>query len=157
MDITIKTAEGRFNFRVCGIIINNNKILAMKDINEYYYLPGGRVQMNETVEEAVVREIKEELGLDVKIDRALWFNQAFFVEDGSKEKYHEVCVYFLIDYRNTDLLARGNEFEIKEEHKTNYFKWLDFEALADEYFYPIFLKREIFDLPKELKIITNYD
>lgn len=31
MDISFKTEEGRFNYRVCGIIIHNNKILAMHD------------------------------------------------------------------------------------------------------------------------------
>ena len=53
MDISFKTEEGRFNYRVCGIIIHDNKILAMHDEKSpYYYLPGGRVQLNETVEEA---------------------------------------------------------------------------------------------------------
>ena len=31
MDITFKTEQGRFNYRVCGMIIHNNKILAMHD------------------------------------------------------------------------------------------------------------------------------
>ena len=52
MDISFKTEEGRFNYRVCGIIIHNNKILAMHDERSpYYYLPGGRVQINETAED----------------------------------------------------------------------------------------------------------
>lgn len=60
MDITFKTEQGRFNYRVCGMIIHNNKILAMHDQRSpYYYLPGGRVQLGETVEEAVLREIRE--------------------------------------------------------------------------------------------------
>ena len=56
MDISFKTEEGRFNYRVCGIIIHNNKILAMHDERStYYYLPGGRVQINETAEDAMIR------------------------------------------------------------------------------------------------------
>ncbi len=31
------------------------------------------------------------------------------------------------------------------------FEWLDFERLKDEYFYPLFLKKEIFNLPVFLK------
>ena len=57
MDITFKTEQGRFNYRVCGMIIHGGKILAMHDQRSpYYYLPGGRVQLGETVEEAVLRE-----------------------------------------------------------------------------------------------------
>ena len=53
MDITFKTEQGRFNYRVCGMIIHDNKILAMHDQRSpYYYLPGGRVKLGETVEEA---------------------------------------------------------------------------------------------------------
>lgn len=29
MDITFKTSEGKFNYRVCAVIINDDKILAM--------------------------------------------------------------------------------------------------------------------------------
>ena len=44
MDIVLKTENGRFNFRVCGIILNGEKLLVMRDENApYYYLPGGRV------------------------------------------------------------------------------------------------------------------
>ncbi len=44
----------------------------------YYYLPGGRVSLNETTEKAILREIKEELKIDAKIVRPLWLNQGFF-------------------------------------------------------------------------------
>ena len=47
MDITFKTSEGKFNYRVCAVIINDDKILAMQDERSpYYYLPGGRVSLN---------------------------------------------------------------------------------------------------------------
>lgn len=158
MYISFKTEEGRFNYRVCGMIIHENKILAMHDENSpYYYLPGGRVQLHETVEEAVLREIKEELNIDAKIVRPLWFNQGYFVEDVTKERFHEICVYFLIDITNTDLLSKGNIFTIFENNKKHVFEWLEFERLEHEYFYPIFLKKKIFDLPNQLSIISNYD
>ena len=158
MDITFKTEQGRFNYRVCGMIIHEGKILAMHDQRSpYYYLPGGRVQLGETVEEAVLREIREELEIDAKIVRPLWFNQGFFTEDVTGEQFHEICIYFLMDISHTDLLSKGEQFVLNENNQRHTFEWLAFDRLKDEYFYPIFLKEKIWDLPEKLTIIANYD
>ena len=46
------------------MIISDNRILAMHDERSpYFYLPGGRVTMGETAEQAVIREMQEELGI----------------------------------------------------------------------------------------------
>ena len=37
MDVVLKTGNGRFNFRVCAIITNSGKLLAMRDENAPYY------------------------------------------------------------------------------------------------------------------------
>ena len=158
MDISFKTNEGRFNFRVCGILLHDHKILAMHDERSpYYYLPGGRVHLHESCEEAIVREMKEELNIDIQIIRPLWFNQGFFSEDVTGEQFHEICLYYLLDISNTDLLTRGNQFVLNENNHQHIFEWLDFDQLKDEYFYPIFLKEKIYDLPEHLTILTNYD
>ncbi|MGN1344909.1 MAG: NUDIX hydrolase [Traorella sp.] len=158
MDITMKTKEGNFNYRVCGIILHENKILAMHDgRSPYYYLPGGRVKLNETAEKALLRELNEELHIDAKIIRPLWLNQGYFTEDVNHEKYHELCLYFLIDFSYTDLLSRGTKFIVREKNRQNNFEWLDFDQLKDEYFYPIFLKEKIKNLPDEFTLITNID
>ena len=156
MDISFKTGDEKFNYRVCAIIIYNGRILAMHDgRSPFYYLPGGRVQMGETAEGAVVREMKEELGVTAKVVRPLWLNQAFFNEDVSKINYHELCIYFLMDVSDTDLLSRGEKFTVNEGEKTLTFEWLAFERLKDEYFYPLFLKEEIFNLPSEFTLRTE--
>lgn len=156
MDITFKTEEGRFNYRVCAIIINDNKLLAMHDERSpYYYLPGGRVKLHETAESAVLREIKEELEIDAKIIRPLWFHQNFFIEDVNKDRYHELCLYYLMDISNTLLLEKGDKFILEEGKQKHSFEWLPFEKLKSEYLYPLFIKDKIFDLPQELIIVTE--
>ncbi len=156
MDITFKTEEGRFNYRVCAIITHENKLLAMKDERSpYFYLPGGRVNLHETAEQAVLRELKEELRVDASIIRPLWFNQSFFTEDVTKEQYHELCVYFLVDISKTSLLEKGIKFSLIEGIHSHTFEWLSFESLKYEYIYPLFIKDKIGDLPNELTMITE--
>ncbi len=156
MDITFKMDEGRFNYRVCAIIVNNNKLLAMQDERSpYYYLPGGRVNLHEAAEDAVRREIREELDVDAKIIRPLWFNQSFFVEDVNKERYHEICLYFLMDISKTKLLLKGERFILAEGNHKHSFEWLPFEKLKSEYIYPLFIKDKIFNIPQELTMITE--
>lgn len=141
MDITYKTENEKFNYRVCAVIISNGEILAMHDERSpYFYLPGGRVKMGETAEQAVVREVEEELYITPKIIRPLWLNQAFFREDVDGLNYHELCIYFLMDISHTELLKKGKKFSLQEGRHQHDFEWLAFNRLKNEYFYPIFLK-----------------
>ncbi|MBP3704922.1 MAG: NUDIX domain-containing protein [Clostridia bacterium] len=158
MDISFKTAEGRFNYRVCGIIVHDGKLLAMKDNGiGHYYLPGGRVHMHETTDAAVLREMREELEIDAKIVRPLWLNQSFFTLDGTEERFHEVCLYYLVDVSETDLLARGESFTREEGSDVHTFRWLPFEQLRDEYLYPLFIKEQIFHLPEQLTLMAEFE
>jgi len=158
MDFSFKSDNQKFNYRVCAMIISEGKILAMKDERSpYYYLPGGRVEIGETAENAVVREVQEELGITAKILRPIWLNQAFFTEDVDNIHYHELCIYFLMDTTNTDLLSRGKIFTTKEGLRTHTFEWLEFDRLKDEYFYPLFLKKDICNLPEVFTIRTEIE
>lgn len=153
MDISFICENQKFNYRVCAMMISDNKILAMHDERSpYFYLPGGRVTMGETAEQAVIREVQEELGVTPSIIRPLWLNQAFFTEDVDHLNYHELCIYFLMDITETDLLTRGSVFTSKEGHRTHTFEWLEFNRLKSEYFYPLFLKKDIFNIPDEFTI-----
>ena len=158
MDISFKSNNEKFNYRVCAMMISDGKILAMHDDRSpYYYLPGGRVTLGETAENAIIREVQEELGVTPKIVRPLWLNQAFFTEDVDNLHYHELCIYFLMDISNTDLLERGELFTSNEGLRKHTFEWLEFERLKDEYFYPLFLKKDIFNLPNEFTIRTEIE
>lgn len=158
MDISFRFENRKFNYRVCAVMISDGRILAMHDERSpYYYLPGGRVAMGETAEDAVIRELWEELGIAAKIIRPLWLNQGFFTEDVDGLRYHELCLYYLMDFTDTDLLARGECFTSKEGGRTHTFEWLAFERLKDEYFYPLFLKEDIYRLPDVFTIRTEME
>ena len=111
MDISFEAGGGKFNYRVCAVIIKDKKILAMTDERSpYYYLPGGRVKFGETAENAVLRELYEEVGISAKINRPLWINQAFFTEETGNTEYHELCIYFLVDIKGEELRTKATAF-----------------------------------------------
>ena len=156
MDVSFKIGNEKFNYRVSAMIISDGKILAMHDERSpYYYLPGGRVAIGETAENAVIREIREELGVTPKIVRPVWLNQAFFTEDVNNLHYHELCIYFLMDITDTDLLSRDKNFTTNEGDRIHTFEWLEFAQLKDEYFYPVFLKKDIFNIPDVFTVCTE--
>lgn len=158
MDLTFKTESGVFNYRVCAIIIHDQALLVTKnDGTPYYYLPGGRVKLHETAENAMKRELFEELGVHGKILRPLWLNQGFFTEDVTQEKFHELCVYYLVDVSQTELLERGNSFIRTEGEKRYLYEWLPLARLKDEYLYPLFIKEKIHDLPQTFTILAEYE
>jgi 8-oxo-dGTP diphosphatase len=61
--------------RACAAIIRNGKILMVlhrSSTREYWTLPGGGIENNEIPEQTIVREVKEETGLDVKAGKLLF-------------------------------------------------------------------------------------
>lgn len=158
-DITFPTADGCFNYRVCGVLLSGGKILAMRDEHSpYYYLPGGRVHVGETAEAAILRELQEELQITPRIVRPLWLNQAFFTEDATRTNYHELCLYFLIDGSGSGLPAAGTFTRREGIHGAVLtFEWLELASLKDAYFYPAFLKEAVFHLPDCLTLRTEQE
>ena len=157
MDISFAVGEAKFYYRVGAVMLNGDRLLAMRDERSpYFYLPGGRVKLGETAEQAVVREIQEELHVTAEIVRPLWLNQAFFKEATDGLRYHELCVYFLLDVSNTGLPSSGDRFCLTEGERCS-FEWLSFERLKDEHFYPTFLKEAIFNLPETFTLRTELE
>lgn len=88
--------------RSAVLITKNDKVLFIERIKVsepmYYVLPGGGVEEGETPEEAAIREMKEELGVDVEIsskekdllqtDRETWIVRAT-LKDGTEPQWLE--------------------------------------------------------------------
>ena len=57
-----KSRKYSFGVRATALILQNRKLLVTKDKGKYYTI-GGAIQANESTEDAVVREVREELGV----------------------------------------------------------------------------------------------
>jgi len=106
----------KFGGRTVAVIIEfpNNKILLVKRgtvvFKGYWALPGGRVDAGETVEETVVREVKEETGLHVRIVKKIGEYHESGVQDGIEYDYYPTC--FLV--KPTGGKIKRQEKEIEE-------------------------------------------
>ncbi|MGL4911044.1 MAG: NUDIX hydrolase [Romboutsia sp.] len=154
LDLTFHTSEGRFNYRVGAIIIKNNKLLVVTNRKaSYFYSVGGRVNYNETCEEAIKREVREELGIDMDIDRAIFFHEQFFDEKDSKEHFHEIAMYYLM--KVPDNISDINCCSVAENGIEEEFTWLPIDSLSNYTIFPTFFTTELLDLPKNLKSIVE--
>ncbi|SDY84504.1 NUDIX domain-containing protein [Bacillus sp. 166amftsu] len=61
----------KFHYIVRGIIIKDNKLLIANYKGHHSFLPGGHVELGESAECALIRELKEEIGIDCEIKRFL--------------------------------------------------------------------------------------
>ena len=96
------------------ILFSPDKILLIKRSTPpfvgYWALPGGRVDPGETVEQTIVREVKEETGLDIKIVRKVGEYHEQGVQAGFVYDYYPAC--FLVEAVGGEI--RRQESEIQE-------------------------------------------
>ena len=62
-----------------------------------------------------------------------------------------------MDISKTDILSRGDKFVLSENGMEHRFEWLPFERIENEYFYPTFLKKDIYNLPENFEIRTEIE
>lgn len=142
-DLTFKTNNGKFNYRVGAIIIKDKKLLMVKNDSApyYYYSVGGRVKLNETSEEAVIRESFEETGIEFEIDRLAFIHEHFFNEEITKENYHEIAFFYLmkVSTSSIDFVCKSFGDQGAKEH----LHWLPIEDLDSYHLYPEFFKTKL--------------
>jgi len=85
-----------FSYRVAGICIQNGKVLLQKPTNDTgYAFPGGHVAFGETNEETLIREFKEEIGAQVKVQELKWVGELFF--PWGEKPCHQICLFYFIE------------------------------------------------------------
>ena len=133
-----------------GIVLIHRKKEVSGEIREYYPLPGGGIEEKESLEEALYREIKEELGIVVKINKQIYK----IIDDTSVQHI------FLCDYVSGELgTGNGPEFNSLEYQKSGQYipEIINFKDLKSTNIVPAELKDQLLkDLDGEEIKSTNY-
>ena len=110
-DMCVACGDGLLNIRVGAIIVRDGRVLTVRSKNGYCYSVGGRIKFGETAEQAIVREVEEETGRRLSIDRLGFVNEVYFINDSPQmygKPVYELAFYF---YMNAP-----EDFEPKTDH-----------------------------------------
>ena len=130
-DFRTKVGNTVFGVRATALIVQNCKLLVTKDKNQYYTI-GGAIQVNERTEEAVVREVREELGIKAQARQLAFVVENRFEEDGVN--YHNIEFHYLVD------LLEDAPLTMQEDEKLQPCEWIDLDKLEGIQLVPAFLK-----------------
>lgn len=114
-----------FQIRVTGILIEADRLLLVKQrVSEErsWSLPGGRVERGETLREAILREMSEETGLTVAIQKLLYVCDK---PDGDPPLLH---ITFLLQRQGGSLQLPSNEFD---KNPISDVVWVPIEELTE--------------------------
>ena len=165
-----KVQKGGFCFRVAGVLLNKGKILLQTDdLVDFWVLPGGGVKLFESSEQAIKREFKEEMKLDVEIDRLLWVVENSYEFD--KTKSHGIEFTFLVrplskisglkqqvfqGIENDLIVTTESIYKDQKELKLT-FRWFHPTELDSIIIKPDIYKNELKNIPKQPKLVRNLE
>jgi 8-oxo-dGTP diphosphatase len=102
----------------CAIIKDNKILVQHRKKRDWYELPGGKIDENESPEQTAVRELYEELGCDIEIIKQLGIKD--FTEDNFTMTYN----WFLAK------IKEGQQPQVKEPDKISHLKYIALNELS---------------------------
>lgn len=155
-DLTIADGKNILNIRVAGIIIKDGRVLMVKNLrSDYIYSLGGRLKFGEDARSGVVREVYEETGIKMEVDRLGFIHENFFIGSTPSKmdaEVYEITFYFYMKVPYDFWLETGVE-TADDDRET--LVWLDWHS--DEKYYPQFFRTELDNPSQEIKHIVTDD
>lgn len=81
---------------VYGLLLKNEKV-AIVETPKGFFLPGGGVEENETHEECLIREMKEEIGIEVKLNEYTGKSVLYYMSPENKICYNLYGSFYTVD------------------------------------------------------------
>ena len=102
---------------VGAIVMDKGKLLMVKRDHEpakgLWTLPGGRLEPGESLREAVIREVREETGVDIDVDGLLGVVERIVRNDDGDIDYHYVIMDFVATARTHDVKAGDDAADVR--------------------------------------------
>ncbi len=154
-DITLKCDDGFINIRVGAIILKDNRFLMTGNKREdYLYSVGGRIKFGETAKEAVIREVFEETGVKMEVDRLGFVHENCFIGDAPSnmgKPVYEISFFFYMKVPD-DFEPVSKSFT--DDGCEEFLKWVSFDE--EMTIYPEFFRTELKHPQKTVKhMITD--
>lgn len=158
-DIHWNTEHGHFNYRIAGVCVERGHVLLgqLADSN-VWWVPGGVCQLMESAPDALAREMQEELGVAVRVERLLWIVENFFVLD--RQPWHEVGLYFRMKLPTTFAdhdLSSPFLRPAPERASSDVFCWFPTEGLERVHLVPAVLRTALRRLPRTPRYLVQQD
>ena len=156
--IHFKTPEGVFNHRVAAVVIDDGYLLLHKsEKDDFWSLPGGRLELLEDSKTALEREFIEEVNEALQVERMLWIVENFFDYEG--QQFHELGMYYLARLANKDAeLNNKNMRHVGYEPTAKLlYKWFKLEDVKEMRIFPSFIREGVSDIPSVCTHLVHYD
>jgi len=139
--------SNKIEVRIRGIIFKDGKILVLqKKGKNYYHFPGGHVEFGELLAETLVRELNEELILEIKNHKLIGIVDNVYKNPNGK--HHEINFVFYAEAKN--IQDKSNESDLKVI-------FIDFKKFSSEKVLPLSMKNSIIQWKKDGKFFWVSD
>ena len=139
MDIQFLLGDTKINVRACGVCLREGEVLLHRvEGDSFYGLIGGRVKAGETSEQAIIREYKEELNIEITVKSLAWIAENFFEFNGNQ--FHEFNFGFVIE---TEFYHELEKKVAYSQSKRIEFKWFKLDEINTMNIKPAFVKAAI--------------
>jgi 8-oxo-dGTP pyrophosphatase MutT (NUDIX family) len=145
--IATDVGDVRFQVRAAAVILDRGRVLLQRAEHEpFWTLPGGRSDAGETAEATVRRELLEETGAEVVVERLLWVVENFFRFQG--RPHHEIGWLFAARFADpAHRWMRTEAFDAEDTGVRLLYEWKPVDRLPGIDVHPAFLARALAAVP----------
>ena len=156
MDIKIYKDDLKFKLRVTAIFIYDNCLFVDKYTEDSYILPGGYVEIGESSEDAILRELKEETGLDFNVISFAGVAENFYI-NSKGQKTHGIDFYYFVNLSDEQVNNLNMDYIESDKGRVikHNFKWLNLNEINNYNVLPDIIKNILNENIKTFHYIIN--